>query len=416
MSLDEKHPKPDFERLNRNLEALAQFGALPTGGVDRQTYSRPYREMINWLRVEMEGAGLKVFEDPAGSLIGRVGPDGPALLCCSHVDSVPRGGRFDGTLGVLAGIECARCFKAQEHMMKCGFEVVAFADEEGCFVSLLGSRAMTGVLLQEEIDCARSRGGLRLTQALKDYGLDPAAVLGARRKPEELVGCIELHIEQGPVLEAEGIAIGLVDTIVGIATGQHELLGQANHSGTTPLDLRHDALRVAALAITRCFAALTAGSFPSTVVNFGRLAIEPGATNVVPSRVVLTQEIRSTTSDHIRRFQELCAAQFSESAATFGVKHRWEPGDFDPPAMMAEEVQARIRNACSSLGFSVKTMPSGAGHDSQLFAERCPTGMIFVPSQGGISHNPEEFSTPGQLAQGLQVLYTTCRSWVMRDP
>jgi hydantoinase/carbamoylase family amidase len=288
--------------------------------------------------------------------------------------------------------------------MRLGFEVVAFADEEGSFVSLLGSRAMTDMLSQEEVDLARSRNGLQLTQVLKDYDLEPGAVLQARRSPEDFAGCIELYIEQGPVLESERIAIGVVDAVVGISTGHHELIGQANHSGTTPLNLRRDALRAGAMAITQCFEVLEAGSLPSTVLDFGRLTMEPGATNVVPSRVVLTQEIRSTAADCIRRFEGLCAARFSECAEKFGIKHVWRPRDFDPPAIMAEEVRARIRDACSNLGLSMKAMPSGAGHDAQLFADCCPTGMIFIPSRGGISHNPAKFSTP-ELAQGLQVLY-----------
>jgi hydantoinase/carbamoylase family amidase len=413
MKDSDSFPSADSARMLENLQTLAQFGALPGGGVDRQTYSKPYREAIAWLSAEMEKAGLRVRTDPAGNLIGRLGPDGPALLCGSHIDSVPRGGTLDGTLGVLAGVECARCFKADAARMRLGFEVVAFADEEGSFVSLLGSRAMTGLLSQDEVDRAQSRNGLRLPPTLLDYGLDPATVIEARRSPDEIAGYIELHIEQGPVLEAEALQIGIVEAVVGISTGHHELIGQANHAGTTPIALRRDAMRTAAAAMTRCFDALTGGSHPSTVLNFGQLKLEPGATNVVPKRVTVTQEIRSTVLDRIHRFEGACEEIFAATAKSLNVEHVWHRGDVDPPAVMAKEVRARIQEACAALGFSAKTMPSGAGHDAQLFAAVCPTGMIFVPSRNGISHNPAEFTDPESLARGLQLLYATCRSWVM---
>jgi allantoate deiminase len=405
----------DAARLHRNLESLARFGALEAGGMDRQTYSKPYREAIAWLSAEMAGAGLTVRQDSAGNLIGRMGPAGPLIVCGSHIDSVPRGGTLDGTLGVLAGVECARAFKADERRMKLGFEVIAFADEEGSFVSLLGSRAMTGLLAAEEIDRARSRNGLLLPETLRDYVLDPAAVVDARRAPDEFAGYIELHIEQGPVLEAEAIEIGVVEAVVGISTGQHELIGQANHAGTTPIALRRDAMRACATGIARCFEAVVGGVHPATVLNFGQIKLEPGATNVVPKRVLLTQEIRSAGLDRIHGFQDVCAAIFAETARALGVEHVWRQGDIDPPAIMAGSVQARIRAACVALGYSMKTMPSGAGHDAQLFAEICPTGMIFVPSRGGISHNPAEFTDTESLSRGLQLLYATCRPWVMGD-
>lgn len=403
----------DAERLHDNIRLLAQFGARSSGGIDRQTFSRPYRDAVNWLSARFTEAGLRVREDSAGNLIGRIGPDGPCLICGSHIDTVPGGGAYDGALGVLAGLECARRLKHEEGVLAYGFEVVAFADEEGSFVSLLGSRAMRGLLSQAEIDRARSRKGVELTAALEEYGLDPLAVLDARRPPADIAGYIELHIEQGPVLESAGTAIGIVEAVVGISVGRHELIGLANHSGTTPMAARRDALRTAAVGIAGAYEAVASGIYPDTVLNFGQLSIEPGATNVVPRRVVLTQEIRSTRKERIQQLQEACEAAFSRSARQLGVEHIWRQDDVDPPAIMAGPARQRIADACSELGISAMTMPSGAGHDAQLFADICPTGMIFVPSRGGISHNPAEFTEPEHLSQGLAVLYATCRSWLM---
>jgi hydantoinase/carbamoylase family amidase len=405
---------PQADRLQQNLQTLAEFGALPDGSLDRQAFSKSYRDATLWLSEEMLSAGLTVRQDHAGNLIGRIGPEGPAILCGSHIDTVPRGGTLDGALGVLAGLECARALKTNETRMNLAFEVVAFADEEGAFIGLLGSRAMTGLLSQETVDHARNRSGLLLSQAMTDYGLDPKGVLAARREPTEIAGYIELHIEQGPVLEAEDIDIGIVDAVVGISTVHHQLIGQANHSGTTPMVRRRDALRAAAAAVTRCFEALESGDLSlSRTINFGQLELESGATNVVPKLIRLTQEIRSTVTSCIETFQDDCNFIFGETARQFGVEHIWHQGDFDHPAPMSEEVQARVREACSRLGVSFKVMPSGAGHDAQLFVDICPTGMIFVPSQGGISHSPAEFTSARNISWGLQVLYTTVHSWVM---
>jgi N-carbamoyl-L-amino-acid hydrolase len=414
MGLEDTQSLPQPDRLHRNLQTLARFGAISDGGMDRQAFSQSYHDATSWLRGEMLSAGLAVRQDPAGNLIGRIGPEGPAILCGSHIDTVPRGGTLDGALGVLAGLECARAFKRNERRMNLAFEVVAFVDEEGAFIGLLGSRAMTGLLSQEAVDHAQNRHGLQLSQAMVDYSLDPKEVLKARREPKEVAGYIELHIEQGPVLESEGIDIGIVDAVVGISTVHHQLIGEANHSGTTPMAMRRDALRAGAAAVTRSFEVLESGNASIfRTINFGQLVLEPGATNIVPQRVQLTQEIRSTVTRYIQTFQDDCNLIFAETAQQFGVEHIWHQGDFDHPATMSEAVQARIQEACSKLGFSYKVMPSGAGHDAQLFTDICPTGMIFVPSRGGISHSPAECTSAKSISRGLEVLYATTHSWVM---
>jgi hydantoinase/carbamoylase family amidase len=406
-------PPVRTDRLQHDLSRLAQFGAAATGGLDRTTYSKSYRDAIDWITSEMKAAGMRVREDAAGNLIGRIGPEGPALICGSHVDTVPGGGAYDGALGVLAGLECARALKAIESRLKHGFEVIAFADEEGCYVSLLGSRAMCGLLSQPEIDAGRSRRGEALLPVMKQYGIDSNAVLDARRDRAEVAGYIELHVEQGPVLEQAGIPIGIVEGVAGISTSQHEIVGQANHAGTTPRTMRRDALRAAAIGIAHAYDHLAEGRYERAVLNFGRLQVEPGATNVVPRRVVVTQEVRSTRKDEMEALQDACAAIFAEAAASVGVKHTWQQGDIDPPAIMAEVPRSRIAAVCRQLNLESLVMPSGAGHDAQLFADICPTAMIFVPSCGGVSHNPKEYTEPRHIALGLQVLYGTCCDWLL---
>lgn len=392
------------EQLLADLAELAQFGANADGSLTRPAFSPAYRAAVVWLMERMRAAGLSIRVDAAGNVIGRLGPDGPAVVCGSHIDTVPNGGRFDGALGVLAGLAAARTIAPRAKRMTRALEVIAFTDEEGAFLSLLGSRAMTGAITEEEIAEA-SHGGQRLADAMRQAGLDSELCISARRPKSDFAAYLELHIEQGPRLEAEGISIGVVENICGIDVVEHGLTGQANHSGTTPARYKRDALRAAVGAMERCYGLLGNGAVGS--LNFGSLQVAPGAVNVVPGEVRVIQEIRASSASEIAVLKDRCAAMFAEAVCAGKIEVASRNVSFDAPAAMSEPMMSRISRHAAWLGLTHVRMPSGAGHDAQSFAGLCETGMIFVPSVGGVSHSPAEFTRADEIAHGLGLL-TSC--------
>lgn len=400
--------KPNGGRLIADLAALGQIGALEAGGIDRPVYSQPYREAVDWLKDAMAVAGLRVREDAAGNVIGRIGPDGPALVCGSHIDTVPSGGIYDGALGVLAGLECARTLRIEEGRLDLAFEVVAFVDEEGAFLSLLGSKAMTGRLLPAEISNAVGRDGRLLRDAMSSYGLDPSRIHQSARPKREFAGYIELHIEQGPILESESTNIGIVDAIFGIRSNVWTLTGAARHAGTTPLKDRHDALRAAAEAIVDAFASLSAAQWQDVRLTFGDVKVLPGARNVVPGLVRVVQEIRAKDLATMDEIEKITASVFAARARAHRATLETVTQVDDAPTVLSPMMTARIEESCRAGGRSYRHMISGAGHDVQAFANICEIGLIFVPSRNGISHHPDEYSDPDHIKIGLDVLYRTC--------
>ncbi len=394
------------ERIMDNLNVLSQFGAAPAGGVDRTMYSESYRDAVDWLCERCRDAGMRVREDAAGNVIARIGPeDAPAVVAGSHIDSVPGGGIYDGALGVLAGVECARLLSERGEALPLAFEVVAFADEEGAFISLLGSRAMTGRLAADEIEAACGRDSQPLPEAMRRYGLVPGDVGQAARPAGDVAAYVELHVEQGPVLESAGHGIGIVTGIVGLHTSEVVFQGEANHAGTTPLDLRRDAMRAAAATITECFAAIEREFPPDARLTYGDISIAPGASNVVPGEAHLIQEIRAIHKEDIERAYAMVRDTAVRVAAERGVEASTALRSFNTPVAMSEHVAATIEGVCTDLQIEPHRMPSGAGHDAQMMAARWPSGMIFVPSRGGISHNAAEETGVAEIELGARVLF-----------
>lgn len=397
------------ERVHDNLRSLSRFGQISNGGgTDRPVFSPAYRAAIDWIAAEMRAIGMVVQVDAAGNLIGRLGPpQGPALLSGSHIDTVPGGGQFDGMLGVIGALEVARVLAEAATPLRCAFEVIAFADEEGAFVSLLGVRAFVGELPQDEVFSATGRDGDRLVDAMRGFGLSPDQLQSAARDPADILAFVELHIEQGPVLESEDLDIGIVDHIVGLQTSQLVFRGQANHAGTTPHALRADAFRAACAVVSDAFACVEQGFGPDARLTFGHADIRPGASNVVPNEVRLTQEIRATTAYDISAIRETVLHRARDVVGRFGVTVNNSVISEDAPATMSPIVTDAIGRACDTAGLHAKRMLSGAGHDSQVICKHVPTGMIFVPSRNGLSHNPAEYTAPKQVEQGVQVLCDT---------
>ena len=399
-------PRADAVRLERRIRELGRFGANPEGGVSRVAFSAADIAGREYVKSLMRDAGLDVRVDAAGNIVGRrAGSDAslPVIMTGSHIDSVPKGGNYDGDVGVLGAIEVAEILRAHGIETRHPFEFVVFTDEEG---GTVGSQAMAGRLGASAFDVV-SQSGLKIGDGIRAVGGDPARLQEARRAPGSLAAFVELHIEQGAILDESGIDIGVVEGIVGIRWWDVTVEGVANHAGTTPMNRRRDALVTAAeltLAVNR-IASTTPGTQVATV---GRIDAEPGAPNVIPGRVTLSLEVRDLAADKIESVFRAIEAEAKRIADSRGTSVRFDEVDLAlTPAPTDERLRRIVESTAASLGLSHRRMPSGAGHDAQDMAHVAPIAMIFVPSQGGISHAPKEFTTPSDLANGADVLLRT---------
>ncbi|MGD2128176.1 MAG: Zn-dependent hydrolase [Lysobacterales bacterium] len=396
------------ERIEQHIMELSAFGKNPEGGVSRVAFSQADLDARKYVSSLMARAGLQVTVDAAGNLIGfRDGSENlPPIMLGSHIDSVPGGGNYDGDVGVIGAIEAARVLHDSGVALRHPLEVVAFADEEG---GLTGSRAMSGQLGAEALREV-SHSGLTIGEGIRRIGGDPSRLTEAKRSPGDIAAYLELHIEQGAVLDEAGLDIGIVTGIVGIKWWDVVIEGVANHAGTTPMNKRHDALLAAAELIQAVNRVIrrTPGNQVGTV---GRIEAEPGAPNVIPGKVVMSLEIRDLSEAVIDSMFQQIEREAEAIAAQAGVSIAFRPIPVDAvPAPTDERVRRLIGEAAESLGLSSQEMPSGAGHDAQDIARIAPIGMIFVPSVGGISHSPKEFTEPGDMANGANVLLQTLLS------
>jgi N-carbamoyl-L-amino-acid hydrolase len=396
----------DSERLQDHLVALARIGANPEGGVSRVAFSDADVAGRAYLRHLMEAAGLEVRIDAAGNLIGRrEGADRglPAIVVGSHTDSVPHGGNYDGDVGVMGGIEVAQQLR-DRHVRLCHpLEVVDFTDEEG---GLVGSRAMAGDLAGASLDLVNA-SGRSVRDGIRALGGDPDALSHARRSPGDFAAYVELHIEQGGTLEHTHTDIGVVEGIVGIHWWEATVTGVAKHAGTTPMNQRNDALVAASQLVLAVNAA--AVEIPGRqVATVGRIRAEPGAPNVIPGRVVLSVEVRDLDATRIDAVFERIRARAGEIAQASGVSIEFRDLEATAvPALTDPRIQRIIAREAHALGLTSVAMPSGAGHDAQDIARIAPIGMIFVPSVGGVSHSPREYTAPADIANGVNVLMRT---------
>ena len=389
-------------RLDGHLKELSQFGANPEGGVSRVAYSDADRAGRAWAMEKMRAAGLDARIDVAGNIIGRrPGTDATLkpLLFGSHIDSVPGGGNYDGPVGSLAAIEVAQTFQEQRIRTRHPLEVVIWANEEG---GLYGSRAVSGQLTAPEM-ANRSNSGKTIEEGIAFIDGTPSRIAEARRAKGSIAGYLELHIEQGGTLERDALNIGIVEGIVGIRQWEVTVTGVQNHAGTTPMDQRHDAMLAAARFVEMVNRTVRseAGRQVGTV---GRMQAFPGAPNVVPGRVVCTLELRDLDSAKISRLYDSIAAEAKRIGEGNGTSFTFRSLHEDIPAPSDPAMRQIIADVCKELGYTSRVMPSGAGHDAQAMAQLGPMGMIFIPSIGGISHSPKEFSTPEDIARGARVL------------
>jgi beta-ureidopropionase / N-carbamoyl-L-amino-acid hydrolase len=397
-------------RLRSRLERMSEFGRPPGGtfadGVTRVGYSEADKAARAWLADLMKGAGLDVRIDAAANVIGRKeGLDGTAapILFGSHGDSVVAGGNFDGALGVLAAIEVVQVLAERGVTTAHPLEVVVWTNEEGVAYGdgLCGSRAAAGEWAAGELD--KVWNGVRKADAVRALGGVPERISEARRAPGSVHAYLELHIEQGGVLERAAASIGVVEGIVAIHRCDVLVRGVANHAGTTPMEERRDALLAAARLVDAVHdvATMVPGRQVGTV---GRLEVTPNAPNVIPGRVRLTVELRDLSEATLRDMARQVAARAAAIAAATKTVIEFEPLIHHDGALASPEVQTAIALSADGLGLTHLSLPSGAGHDAQMMARICPMGMIFVPSAGGISHSPREWTSWEDCARGAEVL------------
>jgi N-carbamoyl-L-amino-acid hydrolase len=406
MGADWKNFRADPKRIEQRIKELSKYGANPEGGVSRVAFSDADVEGRKYIRSLMEKAGLKVRVDAAGNIVGhREGrnPKLPIILFGSHIDSVPHGGNYDGALGVIGALECIEILNQQNFLTAHPLEVIAFSDEEG---GLTGSHAAICELSQDALQI-KSHSGKTIGEGIRFIGGNPDNLQSAKRNPSEILAYLELHIEQGGILEAEKINIGVVEGIVGINVWDVTVLGFANHAGTTPMNERKDALLAAARFVDSVNH--IARSIPGRqVATVGTIQAEPGAPNVIPGKVVMSLEIRDLEKSKIDLVFEKVKESSEKIAADTGTTIFFAPLDVTAvPAPTDQRLRKIIQEAATDLGLTTKLMPSGAGHDAQNLARIVPIGMIFVPSVGGISHSPKEFTTSSDMANGASVLMQT---------
>ncbi|AHV93796.1 Zn-dependent hydrolase [Bordetella holmesii] len=406
-------PPIDADRLWSRIETLSRM-TVPGQPWTRRAFTPLFDQARTWLRAEFDAAGLSSHIDAAGNLVGRMSGRNAEkkkpLVTGSHCDTVLEGGRFDGIIGVLAGIEVAHTLKDHGLRLDHPFEVIDFLSEEPSDygISCVGSRAISGHLTADML-AACNPDGETLAQGIVRAGGRPDALGQALRGPDTSAAFVELHIEQGPVLQARGLPIGVVSNIVGIRRTRIVVLGQPDHAGTTPMDIRRDALVGAARIIDAAHHRATdlAGRPHYVVATVGRLTLTPNAANAVPGRVDMTLEVRSDSNAVLDSFTQAVLQTVTPELAALRLTVQAEPLSRAEPTDCARLVMEAVRTAADSLGYDTMTLPSGAGHDAMYMAPTGPMGMIFIPCLDGRSHCPQEWITPEQLLDGTRVLYQT---------
>jgi N-carbamoyl-L-amino-acid hydrolase len=399
--------RPNLDRITRDIFKMSEFISSKESGYTRIAFSEEDRKARDHLASLMEReANLSIRTDPAGNLIGR--RDGikqtPHVLVGSHIDTVRGGGRFDGVAGVIAGLEIARVFEENRIKNIHPLEVVVFlAEEPSPFgISTVGSRAMAGKLSQDLLESLMDASGRTLGMAIGEMGGDPDKILEAKISPNSLLANFELHIEQGPHLFSLGLPIGVVTGISGIYRGEIEVTGKSDHSGTTPMSYRKDALTAASeviLALERICRRVD-----DVVGNIGRIEVSPNSLNVVPGKVILGMELRGLSEAKIEETSSHFESAIDDIEDERGIGICFELKTSSKPVIFNSNMVELLGGVCHRLNIPHRKMPSWAGHDASHMAQLAPTGMIFVPSRDGRSHCSEEWTEIEHIALGTEVL------------
>ncbi|MDP0491299.1 MAG: Zn-dependent hydrolase [Verrucomicrobiota bacterium JB023] len=404
-------PVVQMERFRERLKELSQIGLdAEQGGLYRMAFTEGDMEGRAWLARQMEEIGLTVERDGAANISGRLegtDPDAPVILVGSHLDTVPCAGTLDGSLGVLAGLECVQAMKEAGIQPKHSIEVVSFSDEEGRFGGMFGSQSVAGQVTPDTLHNARDLNGVKLADVMERQGMDPWLALEARRDPQSLLCYLELHIEQGPVLDTAREQVGLVEDITGLFKWGITLRGEANHAGTTPMEMRQDAFLGMAEFAYQIPRILEENGSERSRATVGKAELFPGSANTVPGEARFSLDVRDTDPEVLKEL----ASQFRRALSAiarrrqlmfeFTVESEIEPVACHRPLINLLEEKARK----SSLSY--RRMPSGAAHDAQIMATITPTVMLFTPSRGGKSHSPAEWTSWDDIQAASQLLLDT---------
>ncbi|WP_339289733.1 Zn-dependent hydrolase [Paenibacillus sp. FSL E2-0201] len=391
------------------LELLEELGAYTASGpgVTRLLYTKEWRQAQIFLQQKMVGFGLKVTTDKVGNVYGRLcgrSPEEKVILTGSHIDTVVNGGKYDGAYGIAAAMVALQDLQMNYGQPKRTLEVVSFCEEEGSRFPLAywGSGHVTERYDGSEAATCKDADGISLQAAMEEFSFLQGVTEGNGAR-NDIGAFVELHIEQGIILEKTDTQIGVVQGIVGQRRYMVKVSGVANHAGTTPMLMRQDALASAVEMLYVLEGAAKLAGEP-LVATSGKLEVHPNTPNVIPGEVLFTLDIRHIEEDDLECFCAKLFSRYYEITAERGVTLEVTPVLHTLPAPMDTKLSTALENICRQQGKTYRTMVSGAGHDAQLFAPRCPTAMIFVPSRSGISHSPEEYTSPKQLATGLEVL------------
>jgi N-carbamoyl-L-amino-acid hydrolase len=408
----------NLDRLKNDLMELSAIGRSPEDrGIYRMAFTDADMEGKRWLISRIEDAGIAPQQDGALN-ISAVLPsqdDGPRLLVGSHIDTVPCAGALDGTLGVVTGLECLRAMKEAGIEPLRPVELIAFSDEEGRFGGMFGSQSLCGQVNPESIATMADLNGVRLVDELKRHGHDPMSALDAARDPESIAAYLELHIEQGPVLDRRQKPVGIVDEITGLFTWSVCLRGDANHAGTTPMDMRKDAFMGLADFAHEIPRILEENGSSRSRATIGKAQILPGAANTVPGMVEFSLDVRDTSDAVLEDLGTAFRKALSAIARRRDLMFEFEQKSYLPPVRCSESLVQTLIEQAKQMELDFEQMPSGAAHDAQIMGSMVPVGMIFVPSKGGQSHSPAEWTSWSDIEAGANVMLQTMLRFALDD-
>ncbi|MBT2649158.1 Zn-dependent hydrolase [Bacillus sp. ISL-34] len=391
------------KRLLGHLAELSEIGKNDaTGGITRFSYTYVEQEAVDLVMEYMRQAGLAVTVDEVGNVIGSTPGTGPAIVVGSHIDTVPEGGKFDGTLGVLSAIEIAQTLKEQQVEQTKPLKVVAFKDEEGSRFGfgMIGSRAMAGTLKESHLNIL-DNDGISIAQAMQKSGFNPKTIADA--KLEDIDVYVEMHIEQGKVLEKANLPVGIVSGVAGPLWLEITLEGMSEHAGATPMNIRKDALAGASECMIEIETLMQSES--TAVATVGKLNVYPNGTNVIPGKVVFTIDIRDIDEEHRNGLEKQIISIIQQVSQKRDLQWNIRELQRVKPVKADPALQQLLSDKIKEAGIEPLKLISGAGHDAMQFGDRCPITMLFVRSKDGISHNPLEYSSEEDIALATEVFY-----------
>lgn len=405
--------KVNLQRIKSDILELAEIGQNKEDrGIYRMAFTDADMEGKRWLRDRILDADLAFHRDGAVNLSAVIegSSDRPRVLVGSHIDTVPCAGALDGTLGVVVGLECLRRMREENEVPERTLELIAFSDEEGRFGGMFGSQSVCGQLNPQRLATMSDLDGVLLKDELQRHGIDPMAALDAARDPESIASYLELHIEQGPVLDRIHKPIGVVDEITGLFTWAVWLRGEANHAGTTPMEMRNDAFMGLADFAHEIPRILAENGSPRSRATIGKAQILPGAVNTVPGLVEFSLDVRDTSQETLEELASAFRKALSAIARHRNLMFEFEQKSYLAPVACSQVIVDELVEQSEALGLEYHQMPSGAAHDAQIMGRMVPVGMVFVPSKNGKSHSPAEWTAWTDIEAGANVMLGTLRS------